>query len=235
MIWSMSARRWTAAPIAALLATITACSSTTSGSGVARQPLHTGSSTPATSSVSQTPTSASSSASATPTVTLHPAPATPIRTKTVTAGTTTYVIKVWFEVTDTTCADHAYGAPMIAFLTKHKCFGLKRILATTVVNGQDVGFNVAQLGFPGTPADPYGETVAFGQLVNKDGTGNITDLLRDGYRLPSGPTSVPSPDAFKTVGQDQGIEVYDMWYLSGPTPNNDPALIQMAQQIFLQY
>ena len=72
-------------------------------------------------------------------------------------------------------------------------------------------------------------------LVDKDGTGSVDDLLREGYRLPTGPTSVPSPDAFRTMGQDSGVAIYDMWYLDGPTPNNDAALEQMAQDIYLAY
>jgi hypothetical protein len=175
--------------------------------------------------------------STTPSVPLHPAPAQPLRTATVTAvlGGTVYPIKVWADVTDTDCAAHAYGAPMIAFLHAHQCRGLERILATTVVNGKGVGFNVADTSFPGTATDPYSGSEAFRALVEQDGTGNLNDLLREGYRLPSGPTAVPFPDAFTVVGQDAGLSVYDMWYLSGPTPNNDPALVQMAQDIFLQY
>jgi len=233
----MRGRQWTLALMVVGSMIMAACSSTTPGSGVARQPTRPGSSTASSQPASDTPAPTNSaSASTTPSVTIHEPPATPLRTKTVHSGTRTYVIKVWFDINNATCADHAYGAQMIAFLQQHKCFGLKRILATTVVNGQEVGFNVAQLGFPGTSSsDPYGVVEQFRNLVNADGTGNINDLLREGYRLPSGPTSVPSPDAFKTVGQDEGIEVYDMWYLSGPTPNNDPVLLQMAQDIFLQY
>lgn len=219
--------------VAALLA---ACTSTKAGSGTAA-PTTTPTSSTAASTTASTSAAASTTAttSAAPSITVHPAPAQPLRTATVHAPDgTTYVIKIWVDVKNTTCADHAYG-PMVQFLTTHKCDGMGRRLATTTVNGQDVGFNVMSTSFPGTAANPYAGTEAFRAYVEKEGTGSINDLLREGYRLPSGPTSVPSPDAFATVGQDAGVSVYDMWFLSGPTPENDPSLIKMAQNIFLQY
>jgi hypothetical protein len=75
----------------------------------------------------------------------------------------------------------------------------------------------------------------FRTLVAADGTGNINDLLREGRRLPSGPSAVPTPDAFSVLGQDAGVAIVDAWYLDGPTPNNDPALVKMGHDIFLQY
>ena len=98
------------------------------------------------------------------------------------------------------------------------------------------GFNVASLSIQGSSENaPYDNAAAFRKLVDAEGTGSVNDLLREGYRLPSGPTSVPSPDAFRSMVQDSGINVYDIWYLDGPTPNNDPALEQMAQDIYLAY
>jgi len=46
---------------------------------------------------------------------------------------------------------------------------------------------------------------------------------------------VPSPDAFSAVGQDAGVTIVDAWYLDEPTPDNDPALVKMAHDIFLQF
>ena len=58
--------------------------------------------------------------------------------------------------------------------------------------------------------------------------------MREGYRLPAGPSSVPQPDAFDALGQDAGVVVTDAWYLDGPTPENDPRLVKMARDLFLQ-
>ena len=176
--------------------------------------------------------------SATPTgtpVTTHLPPAQPVRVAHVDAGGRHYDITIWFNVDNVDCADHAYGQ-VAAFLAAHPCHGLTRQLATTTVNGRAVGFNASALGIAGSDAQhPYDNASAFRALVDSDGTGNVNDLLREGYRLPSGPSAVPSPDAFRVLAQDAGVTVYDMWYLAGPTPDNDPALEQLAQDIYLQY
>ncbi len=75
----------------------------------------------------------------------------------------------------------------------------------------------------------------FRALVTKDGTGNLDDLFRDGYRLPSGPQHVPSPDAFSALSQDAGVTVVDAWYLDRATPENDQPLVRMATDIYLQF
>jgi hypothetical protein len=228
---------------AALLA---GCSSATGGSGSAEVPTGAGSSTtpdfptalttppPTLTSPASVPSDTVPSDTSGPTI--HPAPATPLRTATVHAPDgTTYVVKIWADVTDPTCFDHAYGGPIITFLTEHPCSGLERYLGTTTVNGRPVGFAESATGFPGTAKDPYYYATRFSQLEKADGTGSIDDLLRDGYRLPSGPTSVPSPDAFNVLGQDNGVTVWDVWYLDEPTPFNDKPLMKMTTDIFLQF
>jgi hypothetical protein len=223
----------------ATCAALTACSSTTPGAGQLGN-----SSAPATHDF---PTSAapvstpappvtSAAAASTPAAGLHPAPASPLHKVTVNAPDgTTYVIKIWQQVDNKTCFDHAFGAPMISFLTKHPCGGLRRDLATTTVGGRQVGFALSSTGFPGTPTSPYKYASEFTTLEMANGTGSISDLLREGYRLPSGPSAVPSSEAFNVLGQDNGVNVYDVWYLNGSTPNNDPALIKMTEDIFLQF
>jgi hypothetical protein len=169
-----------------------------------------------------------------------PAPSTPIRTATVTSyDGVVYKIAIWQQVSNKTCAGHAYGQPVIAFLAAHPCYnGLTRMLGTMTFNGKTAGFAQSTLTIqtPGTPAtDPYKNAGAFKKLVLANNTGSIRDLLRDGYRLPSGPTAIPANEAFTTVGQDSGIEIWDAWYLNGPTKNNDPALIKAAMDTFLQF
>lgn len=226
-------------------AALTACTSTTSGSGTASG----ASSTPPSSradfpsgsgSGSGGAASASSSAPSSPPASsgsgTHPVPSQPLRTVTVTGSNgTKYTVQIWADVSDPSCFDHAYGQPVITFLTQHPCKGLRRYLGTTTVNGRPVGFAQESTGFAGTATDPYIYTSQFTQLVQRDGTGSIDDLMREGYRLPSGPTSVPSPDAFNCLGQDQGVTIWDLWYLDGPTPNNDKALVDLTGALFLQY
>ena len=243
MIGAMSGQRFVA--VAAVLVALTACSSSRSGSGSGGKGPSTTSGPPGsaaggftTSGTTGGPTSESSSAKAptSPAASpVQPAPSQPVRTATVHAGTATYVIKVWAETTDTDCPGHAYGAPVITYLQAHPCSGVTRLLATTTVKGKAVGFAQSTIGFIGTAPQVYTTAGNFRTLVTQDGTGNINDLLREGRRLPSGPTSVPSPDAFSAVGQDAGVSIVDAWYLDEPTPDNDPALVKMAHDIFLQF
>jgi hypothetical protein len=159
----------------------------------------------------------------------------PLRTVTVHSSHGDYVIEIWAEVKTATCADHAYGARVIDFLTAHACTGLDRVLATTTVEGRSVGFAESSLGFSGTYPEVYRVASKFEDVVRRDGTGNLADLFREGYRLPTGPTSVPSPDAFNVLGQDAGVSVFDVWYLDGPTRRNERPLVRMTRDIFLQF
>ncbi len=141
---------------------------------------------------------------------------------------------MWAEQTSTDCAAHAYGQ-VAGFLAAHPCFGISQVLATTAIDGRAVGFAQNGVGFKGDLQVSYRAARDFGALITRDGTGNLDDLFREGYRLPAGPDHVPSPDAFKALGQDNGVTVVDAWYLDGPTPDNDPPLVKMAEDIFLQF
>lgn len=172
----------------------------------------------------------------TPDETIHPAPSQPLRTSVVRASDgTRYVIKIWWDVKDDSCFDHAYGQPIITFLTNHPCTGLERYLGTTTVDGRPVGFAESVTGFPGTARNPYRTASRFAELERADGTGSLNDLLLEGYRLPSGPTSVPSGEAFNVIGQDAGVTVWDVWYLDGATPTNAQPLIKMTNDVFLRF
>jgi hypothetical protein len=142
---------------------------------------------------------------------------------------------VWADRNVTDCAAHAYGGPVLKYLKKHPCFGLGQVLATTTVGGKAVGFAQRSIGFKEPRPGSYTATAGFHRLVQQDGTGNVNDLLREGYRLPGGPTSVPFPNAFSALGQDNDVTIIEAWYLKGKTPDNDPPLEKMARDIFLQY
>lgn len=216
---------------------LAACASTTSGTPRGKpvstpsspSPRHTPRSTPVA-----PPTTAASSTSTAPSSSTHPVPAQPLRTKFVTASDgSTYSISVWAEKESEDCAAHAYGQ-VAQFLATHPCSGIQQVLATTVINGRAVGFEQNSVGFTGGVDASYRAAGQFSTLISQNGTGNMNDLLREGYRLPAGPDHVPSPDAFKALGQDAGVVVVDAWFLSGSTPENAPRLIKMAEDIFLQ-
>jgi hypothetical protein len=220
--------------VVAVFVLLTACSSATNGTGRALTPAPSttapkSSSSPAPVESSTSPAPATSSDAGQP-------PAKPLRTVTVTGtdGATSSAVSIWAEKTDPTCTDHAYGTPVINYLKAHTCTGLHRILATTTLGDQAVGLAVSDLGFKGNAPQVYQTAGRFEELVKKDGTGNIKDLLREGYRLPAGPAAVPFPDAFSALGQDAGVEILDAWYLTGSTPDNDPKLVALEQSLFLQ-
>jgi hypothetical protein len=150
----------------------------------------------------------------------------PVRTVSVssTASGTRYSVSVWAENTTTDCAGHAYGKPMTDFLKKTACTKMTRRLGTTTVAGKPVGFALTVIAFGSTKS-----AGAFATLVTKDGTGNLNDLLREGQALPSGPKSVPNPDAFSCRADGTRVVVVDAWYLSGKTPTNDPPLTKLAR------
>jgi len=150
-------------------------------------------------------------------------------------GARSYDIKIWADVQSTDCANHAHGKPVVDYLTAHPCRGLERLLATTSVNGKPVGFAQSSLGFVGSAPAVYTIAGNFAALERKDGTGSINDLFREGYRLPSDPSKLPSPDAFDVQSQDSGVTIVDAFYLDRKTPNNDPALVQLARDIYLQF
>lgn len=228
-------------PAVAALVALTACGSSTSGSGDGAAPTpeqRLTLSEPASSHPPTTDATAPASSSKTRSSTTKPVPREPLLTKSVVSpgGGQTYVIKVWAQVQNSDCAVHAYGAPVIRFLQKHPCQGLSRRLATTTVNGREAGFVQNSIGFTGNGAEAmYRAAGQFRSLVTRDGTGNLNDLLREGYRLPSGPSSVPSPDAFSALSQDNIVTVVEAWYLQGSTPSNDPALVTMAEDTYLQF
>lgn len=219
-------------------ATLSACASTTNGTPggapATTPPTSSARPTHSTSPVAPTTSTSAPSTSSAASSSTHPVPSEPLRTKFVTASDgTTYSIAVWAEQESKDCAAHAYGQ-VAQFLATHPCTGIDQLLATTVVNGRAVGFAQNSVGFSGGMNTSYRAAGSFRTLINSDGTGNMNDLLREGYRLPAGPDHVPSPDAFKALGQDAGVVVVDAWYLTGSTPPNAPPLIKMATDIFLQ-
>jgi hypothetical protein len=46
---------------------------------------------------------------------------------------------------------------------------------------------------------------------------------------------VPDPSGFRAQSQDVGVTIDELWYLTGLTPMNDPALVRLPEDIYLQF
>jgi hypothetical protein len=232
-----------AALAAAALGLLAGCSSQVSGNGhFASEPAPPGSPSAGSSVSGPTGPGAPSTGSLPPVTSTSPPSKTsssaaarkPVKTVTVHGQHGTYVFQIWAVKQEKNCAAHAYGRPMVTFLRKHPCISMSQLIATTTVDGRAVGLAQNTIGFGGKVQQAYRTTNKFRTLVTRNGTGNLDDLLREGYRLPSGPKAVPSPDAFTALEQDNGCTVTDSWYLKGPTPTNAKPLEQMVVDSYLQ-
>ncbi|MGN6608701.1 MAG: hypothetical protein ACTHMS_17035 [Jatrophihabitans sp.] len=161
------------------------------------------------------------------------APAVPMRTVHVPlpqGGALT--MDLWAHDRITDCAAHSYGQ-VAAFFRQHQCRGADRLLWTFPRQARTVALAVEDVGLPPAPApDIYRWAERFIALENADNTGSIDDLLREGYVIP-GADHIPADEAFRVVGQDNGVAVFDAWYLDGPTTPQDPQLLALEQELYL--
>jgi hypothetical protein len=100
-------------------------------------------------------------------------------------GTVQVVNGVSFTVqatrVDKTCIGHAYGA-VAQFLTTNDCAGLARALFSAQVDGKPVVVAVSRVHMRDS-----GGAASLRTLADRDGTGNLSDLLREGVRYTGGP------------------------------------------------
>ncbi len=140
---------------------------------------------------------------------------------------------VWAHDLITDCAANAYGSVMIAFLRTHPCRLAARRLTTFVLGDRQVALSIISAEIPGSAADAFDNAAKFIKLELQDGTGGMNDLLRDGHRIPAGPSAIPASEAFLVLGQDQSATIFDAWYLDGSTAPDAPELLNMENDLFL--
>jgi len=154
-----------------------------------------------------------------------------------------YKVKTWVRAPETrNCTSVAFGASIVRYLRTHHCFGVGRLLATTVIDHRPVGIAQAEVGFtdpPGTPTDEdppaYGYAGGFCTAATKAaGAGGITSLISVGYTFPGSGSAIPASHTVAAAAQDDGCYTWDLWYLDGPTKPKDPVLTAWATNTFLQ-
>jgi hypothetical protein len=162
-------------------------------------------------------TNAGSSTSAAPRPTASTAPA---------AGATLALPAGWDQrATDdqSDCAAHAYGR-MKDFFLRTPCSSVHRVLATSRQGNRQVVIAAYAIVFASTT-----RAQAFTTLVNADGTGNVSDLLREGVTYPGGPRQLPDA-AFAAHAAGTRVVVAEAAYATGTSSNGDPHLKALAQQ-----
>jgi hypothetical protein len=85
---------------------------------------------------------------------------------------------------DVSCEGHAYGQAA-AFLRERGCLHLDRSLWSGTAEGQEIVVAIATVQMPDTTT-----ATAFRSLVDSNGTGNISDLLREQRGYPGAPESL---------------------------------------------
>jgi hypothetical protein len=127
----------------------------------------------------------------------------------------------------TNCAAHSYGQVQ-QFFAKTPCLSVHRVLATT----NQAGRNVVVASYVITFKD-QGQAKRFNALVTSDGTGNISDLLREGITYPGAPRALPTA-AFASSQDGSRVVVAEAGYVTAPSNPSDPALMAVAQQAIKQ-
>lgn len=80
---------------------------------------------------------------------------------------------------------------------------------------------------------PTGVATQFKKLEQRDGTGSINDLLREGHAIPGIASRIPEHEVFDVGGQDNGVYIFDVWYARGTTGDHDPALTKLVLDLYL--
>lgn len=122
----------------------------------------------------------------------------------------------------TDCAAHAYGR-VAAFFARTPCSGVHRLLATTSRDGRPIVIASSVVTFA-SPA----QAKSYLALVDADGTGNISDLLRERVRYPSGPAALPTA-AFASRLDGARVHVAEAGYVAGTSSAADPVLQAVAK------
>ena len=87
---------------------------------------------------------------------------------------------------DETCVGHAYG-DTADFFADTDCTGLSRALYSAEVDGEPVVVSVTRVRLPDTAT-----ARDLRALTDRNGSGNVNDLLREGVRYTGAPRSCPA-------------------------------------------
>ena len=109
---------------------------------------------------------------------------------------------------DGSCMGHAYGA-VLDFFGGTDCTALTRALWSAEVDGRSAVVSLARVTMP-----EAGQAAALKALADKDGSGNVNDLLREGTRYAGGPEKL-SATQYDSRQQDAVVTIVETSYV-GP-------------------
>ena len=117
--------------------------------------------------------------------------------------------------TDPTCVGNSYGTVADFFATTD-CAGLARALYSTDVGGRPVvvAVSLADMG-------EESGALALRALADRNGSGNVSDLLREGVRYPGGPAQLSGAEYASAVSGRSVTIVETAW--AGPGPAGSTA------------
>ena len=106
---------------------------------------------------------------------------------------------------DDTCAGHAYG-DTATFFAQFDCTGLSRALYSTQIDGAAVVVAVARVQMPDT-----GAARELQALTDRNGSGNVSDLLREGVRYTGSPDALSGAEYASAVSGTVVTIVESAW------------------------
>ncbi|GAA3166145.1 hypothetical protein GCM10010531_18400 [Blastococcus jejuensis] len=106
---------------------------------------------------------------------------------------------------DDTCVGHAYGETA-AFFETTNCSGLSRALYSAQLDGGAVVVSVARVAMPDTAS-----ARDLRALTDRNGSGNVNDLLREGVGYPGGPEELSGAEYASAVSGPTVTIVESAW------------------------
>ena len=151
-------------------------------------------------------TRGSDDAGADPAGTSSSASAAPTSSAALAVGATEVVNGTTFTLqamqVDSTCQGHAYDS-VADFFARSDCTGLSRSLWSTDAGGQPAVVALSRVTMP-----DVGNAQALRALADTDGSGNVSDLLREGVRYEGGPTKLTNAQ-YASAQQDTTVTIVE--------------------------
>jgi hypothetical protein len=147
-------------------------------------------------------------AAATPSATATGSGAAPATGATVQVDGVTYTMEV--GTVDRSCGEHAYGT-VADFFASQDCVGVSRALWSADVDGQPAVVALSRVVMPDAAA-----AQALRALTDGNGTGNVSDLLREGVSYGGAPARLSDAQYASALEGATVTIVESSWSAAGP-------------------